>query len=56
MFRPGSPAKSQAMDRYLKGQEEVGRMQTGPPKEEDVVIPKGLEERIKRMQERHRRS
>jgi len=56
MFRPGAAPQSQAMDRYLKGQEEMGRMQTGPPKEEDIVIPKSLEERMKRIQERHRRS
>ena len=57
MFRPGAPRQSQAMDRYLKGQEEVGRMQSGTPKTEDplgIELPAGLEERIKRMQRKNK--
>ena len=56
MFRPGAKPQSQAMDRYLKGQEEVSRMQADPLKGRDVVLPSGLEEKLKRMQERHKRS
>ena len=57
MFRPGALKQSQAMDRYLKGQEEVGRMQPSTPKTDDplgIELPAELEERIKRMQRRNR--
>ena len=57
MFRPGALKQSQAMDRYLKGQEEVGRMQPSAPKTDDplgIELPAELEERIKRMQRRNR--